>query len=242
MQAGNASYNRITDLAETLPLFPLSGALLLPGCNMPLNIFEPRYLAMVEAALQGERLVGIIQPRFAAPVPGQVVVDVEEEEDGPAIDPDDAPELCEVGCVGRLTAFQESGDGRILINLAGVARFRLLEELSPRDGYRQGRIAVFGDDLADQTEAAKSVDRQGLLTTFRQFLEANEMEADWDGVRQASTEMLVNTLSMMSPYGPPEKQALLEAPDLRTRAETLVAITEIMLAREAPGEDTPSLQ
>ena len=239
MQAGNVSYNRVGDLPLSVPLFPLAGALLLPGCNMPLNVFEPRYLAMVETVLKGDRLIGIVQPRFDPAGAGAGTGDAETAEDG---DEEDAPALCEVGCLGRLTAFQESGDGRILVNLAGVARFRLQEEIAGRDGYRMARIGVFGDDLADQTEAAKAVDRQGLLTAFRQFLEANEMEADWDGVRQASTESLVNTLSMMSPYGPAEKQALLEAPDLRTRSETLVAITEIALAREAPGEDSPSLQ
>ena len=234
MQAGNASYLTPDDVADTVPLFPLAGALLLPGCDMPLNVFEPRYLAMVEAALRGERLIGVVQPRFS---PATKPV-----EDAPSFDEDDAPPLCEIGCVGRLSAFQEAGDGRVLINLAGVARFRLLEEESHEGGYRVGRIAPFADDLADQADQAEAVDREALLTAFRQFLEANEMEADWDGVSRASTESLVNTLSMMSPYGPAEKQALLEAHDLKTRADTLVAITEIQLARAAPGEDSPSLQ
>ena len=223
MKAGNTIYSDLSDLPDTVPLFPLSGALLLPATNMPLNIFEPRYLTMVDNALLGSRLIGMIQPKF----------DVPESDDDPA--------LCDVGCLGRITAFQESGDGRLLINLAGICRFRLLQEVEGEGGYRRGQIAGFGDDLAEDIEAAKAVDREGLLRTFKQFLEANEMEADWEGVSEAGTETLVNTLSMMSPYGPAEKQALLEAPDLKTRAETLVAITEIMLAREA-GDTSGTLQ
>ncbi len=221
MRAGNATYTKLEDLPETVPLFPLSGALLLPAGNMPLNVFEPRYLAMVEDALENDRMIGMIQPRFD----GLTAKPDETDE------PDEHPPLCDVGCMGRITAFQETGDGQLMINLAGVSRFRVMEEGAGVNGYRVARVAGFGDDLGDSTEAAKAVDRDGLLRTFKQFLEANDMEADWDGVREASTETLVNTLSMISPYGPAEKQALLEAPDLKTRAETLVAITEIMLAR-----------
>ena len=225
MKAGNANYTTLSDLPETIPLFPLSGALLLPAGNMPLNIFETRYLTMMEDALKGDRMVGMIQPRF----------DDEESEK------DENPPLCDVGCMGRITAFQESGDGRLIINLSGVSRFRIMEEADLKNGYRQARVAGFPDDLEDSSEAETKVDREGLLKTFKEYLEANEMEADWDGVREASTETLVNTLSMMSPYGPAEKQALLEAPDLKTRAETLVAITEITLARGA-GEASGTLQ
>ena len=224
MKAGNSTYTHISDLPESVPLFPLSGALLLPAGNMPLNIFEPRYLAMIDDAMGAERIIGMIQPQFDG--------DDEKLQTEP---------LCEIGCLGRITAYQESGDGRLMVNLAGISRFRLLDELEEINGYRIGRVAGFADDLLDNEEAAKAVDRDGLLTTFKQFLEANEMEADWDGVREASTESLVNTLSMMSPYGPAEKQALLEAPDLKTRSETLVAITEIMLARET-GDSSGTLQ
>jgi len=223
MKAGNAEYTSLADLPTAVPLFPLSGGLLLPAANMPLNIFEPRYLAMVEDAIDTHRIIAMIQPRF----------DAEEEEDVPA--------LCDVGCLGRITAFQETGDGQLNINLAGVCRFRIVEENSGVNGYRVAVVAAYADDLASNVEAAKAVDRDDLLRTFRRFLEANDMEANWDGVREAGTETLVNTLSIMSPYGPAEKQALLEAPDLKTRAETLVAITEIMLAREA-GEPSGTLQ
>ena len=223
MKAGNTTYSKISDLPETIPLFPLAGALLLPAGNMPLNVFEPRYLSMIEDAMNGERMIGMIQPRFDVPEEAEV------------------PLLCDVGCMGRISAFQETGDGRLMVNLAGVSRFRIMEEGETVNGYRTARVAGFADDLAEDPEAAKAVDRDGLLRTFKQFLEANDMEADWDGVREASTETLVNTLSMMSPYGPAEKQALLEAPDLKTRSETLVAITEIMLARES-GDTSNTLQ
>lgn len=223
MKAGNIIYTDAAGLPDIVPVFPLSGALLLPAGNMPLNIFEPRYLAMIDDALSGERLVGMVQPRFG-----------DDENAGS----NETPALCDVGCLGRVTAYQETGDGRIMVNLAGIARFRVMEEEKEQNGYRRVRYTLFADDLKDNAEAAKQVDRDGLLRTFKLFLEANDMEADWDGVREADTETLVNTLSMMSPYGPPEKQALLEAVDLKTRAETLVAITEIMLARE--GADSSS--
>ena len=223
MKAGNAVYSQLADLPDSVPVFPLPGALLLPAANMPLNIFEPRYLAMIEDAMDTHRLIGMIQPQFDTP---------DDEVD---------PPLCDVGCLGRITAFQETGDGRIIVNLAGVCRFRVMQEVGGVNGYRVAEVAGFGDDLEENVEAARAVDRDGLLRTFKQFLEANDMEADWEGVSEAGTETLVNTLSMMSPYGPAEKQALLEAPDLKTRAETLVAITEIMLAREA-GDTSGTLQ
>lgn len=223
MLAGNKTYSAVGDLPSEVPLFPLAGALLLPAGNMPLNIFEPRYIALFEAALRGDRMVGVIQPK------------PDSDED------DDKPPLCGIGCMGRLTAFQETGDDRMIVNLSGVARFRMEDEIEGRDGYRRARVAPFEEDLGDSSEAEKAVDRDGLLKTFRDFLDANDMEADWDGVREASTQTLVNSLSMMSPFGPIEKQALLEAPDLKTRAETLVAITEIMLAREA-GDGSATMQ
>lgn len=225
MKAGNIEYSNLENLPRQVPLFPLSGAVLLPAGNMPLNIFENRYLKMVEDSLSGDRIIGIIQPQFDPPL--------ENEQN--------LPVLCKVGCIGRITAFQETGDDCIVINLAGICRFTLLEELPETNGYRVGKIEGNLDDLLDSSEAADAVDRDGLLRTFKLFLEANNMETDWDGVREAGTETLVNTLSMMSPYGPAEKQALLEAPDLKTRAETLVAITEVMLARES-GDVAGSLQ
>ncbi|MFD2236458.1 LON peptidase substrate-binding domain-containing protein [Aureimonas populi] len=223
-QAGNRTYASENEVPATIPVFPLEGALLLPGGQMPLNIFEPRYLEMVDDALKGDRVVGIIQPRL----------------DG-ARQPSGEPELCAVGCLGRLTSITETGDGRYLITLHGIARFRVEEEIASRTPYRICRTKIFAADL-DLDSGAEDVDREALLGAFRLYLEANQLEADWDSVVKASNETLVNALSMMSPYGPAEKQALLEAPDLKTRAETLVAITEISLARGNSEDGTRTLQ
>ncbi len=217
MQAGNARYRTSKDLPETVPVFPLSAALLLPGGRMPLNIFEPRYLEMVDHAIAHQRLIGMIQPRL----------------DG-AIRADGEPELCEVGCLGRLTSFAETGDGRYLVSLQGVCRFRVLAEQTTKTPFRQCRITSFVADL-DAEAGAVDVDRTALLKAFRAYLKANDLDADWDSISRAENATLVNALSMMAPYGPAEKQALLEAPDLKTRAETLIAITEFALARD--GQD-----
>lgn len=219
MQAGNAHYRTGKDLPASVPVFPLSAALLLPGSRMPLNIFEPRYLQMVDEAMAGKRLIGMIQPRL----------------DG-AVRADGEPELCEVGCVGRLTSLTETGDGRYLVSLTGVCRFRMTEELTVRTPFRQCRILPFSGDLNE--DQGTGIDRAALLKAFRAYLQANDLEADWEGVSRAENATLVNALSMMSPYGAAEKQALLEAPDLKTRAETLIAITEMALARE--GDEFPS--
>jgi hypothetical protein len=218
VQAGNAFYRKVEDIPGTVPVFPLSGALLLPGGRMPLNIFEPRYLQMVDDMLHGQRLIGMIQPRL----------------DG-AMRADDEPELCEVGCLGRITSFAETGDGRYLISLHGVARFRVKSEQATSKPYRVCTLLPFASDLTESE--GKDVNRTGLLRAFRAYLDANEMEADWESVSRAENATLVNALSMMAPYGPAEKQALLEAPDLKSRAETLIAITEMELARgnEGPG-------
>ena len=213
MQAGNVRYRTKQDIPETVAVFPLTAALLLPGGRMPLNIFEPRYLEMIDHAIGHGRLIGMIQPRL----------------DG-ALRADGEPELCEVGCLGRLTSFAETGDGRYLISLQGVCRFRVREEASVRTPFRQCHIMPFVADLDPEAEAAQ-VDRPALLKAFRAYLKANDLDADWDSVSRAENATLVNALSMMAPYGPAEKQALLEAPDLRTRAETLIAMTEIALAR-----------
>jgi Lon protease-like protein len=214
MQAGNAHYRGKSDLPSVLPVFPLPAALLLPGGRMPLNIFEPRYLQMLDEAITGSRLIGIIQPSL-----------------GGSVRADGEPELCEVGCIGRVISFAESGDGRYLISLQGVCRFRIGQELTAKTPFRQCRIVPFLADL-DEEQTGADVDRPALLKAFRAYLKANDLEADWEGVSRADNAMLVNALSMMAPYGPAEKQALLEAPDLKTRAETLIAITEMAMARD----------
>jgi Lon protease-like protein len=214
VQAGNAHYRRGSDIPNVVPVFPLSAALLLPGGRMPLNIFEPRYLQMIDEAMAGPRLIGMVQPSL----------------DG-AIREDGEPQICEVGCLGRITSLAETGDGRYLIALQGVCRFRVTSELPVKTPFRQCRIVSFGADLREE-QGAGEINRPALLKAFRAYLEANGLDADWESVSRAENAMLVNALSMMAPYGAAEKQALLEAPDLKTRAETLIAITEMALARE----------
>jgi len=218
----NSTYRGPGDLPAVIPVFPLTGALLLPRGQMPLNIFEPRYLVMIDDALRsGQRLIGMIQPDSAA-------------------QSDEHPKLYKIGCIGRLTQFTESGDGRYLIQLTGVARFRVEEELTVATPYRQCRVSYtpFAGDFSPR-EGEDEVDRKALLHALADFLKANNLKADWDGIENAPNEALVNALAMMSPYGSAEKQALLEAPDLKTRAEILVAITEMELAKNAAGGETP---
>jgi Lon protease-like protein len=221
----NAQYRGPIEMPGVIPVFPLPGALLLPRGQMPLNIFEPRYLAMVDDALRdGHRLIGMIQPDVAHA--GST----------------DKPSLYKIGCVGRITQLAESGDGRYLIELTGVARFRIEEELKVATPYRQCRVtyAPFADDFVAR-KGENAVDRAALLAALTDFLKANDLKADWEGIERAPNEALVNALSMMSPYGTAEKQALLEAPDLKTRAEVLIAITEIELAKKNT-EGEPQLQ
>ncbi|MGB9066519.1 MAG: LON peptidase substrate-binding domain-containing protein [Pseudolabrys sp.] len=221
----NAQYRGPIEMPGVIPVFPLPGALLLPRGQMPLNIFEPRYIAMIDDALRdGHRLIGMIQPDVAHTVPA------------------DKPALYKIGCAGRITQLAESGDGRYLIELTGVARFRIEEELKVATSYRQCRVtyAPFADDFTAR-KGENAVDRAALLVALTDFLKANDLKADWEGIEKAPNEALVNALSMMSPYGTPEKQALLEAPDLKTRAEILIAITEIELAKKNT-EGEPQLQ
>ncbi len=217
----NAVYRSAADLPDVIPVFPLPGALLLPRGTMPLNIFEPRYLAMIDDALKGSRLIGMIQPEI----------------DGPS---DVVPALQKVGCAGRITQFAETGDGRCLITLTGVSRFRVLQEQATLTPYRLCEVD-FGSYASDLVARAgeERTNREGVIRALRAFAEAKNLDMEWKGVHAAPTEALVNALAMMSPFGPREKQALLEAPDLPTRAEMLIAITEIELAREDDGSDTP---
>ena len=219
----NAAYAKPGDLADVIAVFPLPGALLLPRGQMPLNIFEPRYVAMIDDALRsGHRLIGMIQPDAAHP------------------GPESKPNLYKIGCVGRITQIAETGDGRYLLQLTGIARFRIEEELRVDTSYRQCRVTYapfIGDFTARKGE--DEVDRKSLLRALSDFLKANDLKADWEGIENAPNEALVNALAMMSPYGSAEKQALLEAPDLKTRAQILVAVTEIELAKKTTGGETP---
>ena len=220
----NAEYRGPGELPEVIPVFPLPGALLLPRGQMPLNIFEPRYLAMVDDCFRdGHRLIGMIQPDVAHSPKNS-----------------DKPKLFRVGCVGRITQLAESGDGRYILELTGVSRFRVVEELEVLTAYRQCKVDFFTfvDDFTARM-GEDEVDREALLTVLADFLKANNLKVDWEGVESAPNEALVNALAMMSPYGPAEKQAMLEAPDLKTRAEILIAVTEMDLAKKRTSGDPP---
>ncbi len=204
-------------LPPVLPIFPLPGALLLPGGQLPLNIFEPRYVAMVRDALAGERLIGMIQPNEEARDIG-------------------AAKVYGTGCAGRITAFSETEDGRYVITLTGLIRFDVARELPPLNEYRRvvPDFARFRRDLEEDTG---EVDRQGFLAVLNGYLEATGIEGNWEAIEDAETESLVTSLAMMCPFGPPEKQALLEALTLPERIETMSTIME--MAMRAPAGDTP---
>ena len=210
----NKAYSNPDQLPATIPVFPLAGALLLPRGDMPLNIFEPRYLAMVDDALRGHRLIGIIQPLPEASESAK------------------APPLFPVGCVGRITQFAEAGDGRVFVVLTGVARFRVVSEVLAMTQYRQCAVDYqpFASDFTPRA-GEEAVDRKAVLAALKLFAKSTNQEVDWKSINEAPNEALVNALSIMSPFGPKEKQALLEAGDLKTRADVLVAITEMELAR-----------
>ncbi len=212
----------IDDLPQILPIFPLSGALLLPRGRLPLNIFEPRYLAMVRDALAAERMIGMVQPTDAA-------------------SPANVPPVYGVGCVGKITAFSETDDGRFLITLTGVCRFRIAQELARVTPYRKilARYDEFAADL-DPVEPPKStVNRERLGPALKGYLELHGLAADWHAIEQAPAETLINALAMICPFAPPEKQALLEAPDVAARADMMVALLEMALAGRHGDPDTP---
>lgn len=217
-------FAHVEDLPATIPVFPLLGALLLPRALLPLHIFEPRYLAMVDAALSRERMIGIIQP---------------EGEGGPTGSPlGRSAALRRVGCIGRLTSFQEVEGARYMIVLTGVARFTPVMETDADQPFRTFRIdaAPFAHDLVTG-HGEEDVDRDRLLDVFKRYLAARQMTTDWQAIAKSTNETLVNALSMAGPFAPSEKQALLEAPSLKERARILVALAEMALA--AGGENGP---
>ncbi|MCH8925508.1 MAG: LON peptidase substrate-binding domain-containing protein [Proteobacteria bacterium] len=204
------------DLPRVVPIFPLPGVLLLPGGRLPLNIFEPRYLAMVRDALSGERTIGMIQPCAEAPDVG-------------------AARVYETGCAGRITAFSETDDGRYLITLTGAIRFDVERELPPIEGYRRV-VADYGRFRGDLEEEASEIDRERFLETLGCYFEANGIEGDWTAIEEAGDAALVTSLAMICPFAAPEKQALLEAMSLPERARTMTAIME--MAVHEPGGAT----
>lgn len=209
-------YRSPADLPELVPLFPLRGAILLPRAALTLNVFEPRYLELVDHALRGERVIGMVQP---APEAG-----ASESPEGKEF------LLRGTGCAGRLTAFTELEGQRMIITLTGIARFDA-KEVNSDFGFRlcQPDFGPYAHDFTPG-HGEEEVDRPELIATLRNYLEVNKLQADWDRINTASTERLVNTLSILSPYGAEEKQALLEARDLKARAEALVALAEMELA------------
>lgn len=201
----------IGELPETVPVFPLEGVLLLPRGQLPLNIFEPRYLQMFEDSLSKGRLLGLVQPY--------------DDEGG-------ADQLQRVGCLGRISSFSETDDGRMVVSLTGVARFAVAEELNVLTPYRQIRADYrpFESDLIADVGSI-DVNREGVLDVLKRYLEANGMQADWPAIESSNNEALVNSLCIISPYGAQEKQAMLEAATLAERAEILIALTEMVLAQ-----------
>jgi Lon protease-like protein len=204
----------LSDLPEEFPVFPLTGALLLPGGRLPLNIFEPRYLAMVEDSLAAGRLFGMVQP------------------DKRLAHGDNGPGLYRTGCLGRISSFSETDDGRFLITLSGLIRFTIVEEVESERGYRRvrGTFNAFADDLAEaepDDENPVEINRPHLLTALRRYFAHAGVEANWDAIDNMPDHALITTLSMACPFDPEEKQALLEARDPTQRAKALLALLEI---------------
>ena len=211
---------RLSDLSEIVPVFPLSGVILLPRAQLPLNIFEPRYLNMIDDAMAGDRLIAMVQTTGGSAV---------------------RPDLARVGCVGKITSFSETGDGRYLITLTGVCRVRLTSEMAVQSPYRQCRVDYtdYEDDLTPDEGDLEGFDRARLVQALTLYLRRRELEIDWDTAEQAPPEPLINSLSIALPFEPASKQLLLEAPTLEARAEALMAVLEIDTAMD-PDDGGPS--
>lgn len=197
---------RTFDLPDAIPVFPLPGALLLPRARLPLHIFEPRYLAMVDDVLKTQdRLIGMVQPCGTRG-------------------------LHLIGCAGRLTGFSETEDGRYMITLSGISRYRLREEIVGFTPYRRYQVSWDGFKK-DQgpAETDQGMQRGQVIDLLRRFLAASGLSTDWDGLREAEDELLINSLAMLCPFEAEDRQALLEAPDLPTRRETLITLMEFAL-------------
>ena len=213
-------FKKAQDLPQVIALFPLDGALLLPHAQLPLQIFEPRYVAMVDDVMAADRIIGMVQTR-------------------PGGDPE-RPGLQPIGCAGKITTFSETNDGRYLITLTGLSRFRIREELTVQTPYRQAQVdfLAFGADLQPPQGEDDGFDRMKLLSALKCYLERRSLDVDWETAKAAPAEALVNSLAMALPFDPPEKQALLEAAQLNERREALVALMEID-AKAPDEEDAP---
>jgi len=193
-----------------MAVFPLPGALLLPRSRLPLHLFEPRYLQMMDDILKTDhRLIGMVQPYEG---------------------PEGADKLHSIGCAGRLTAFSETEDGRYMVTLSGMSRFRIEEEVEGFTPYRRCKVSWdgFGRDLGP-TEKDEAFDREAFMALLERFFTDQGLKTDWESLSDAEDELLINSLSMLCPFEPEDKQALLEAPSLSTRRETLVTLIEFAL-------------
>ncbi len=207
-----------SNLPNTIPVFPLPGALLLPRARLPLQIFEPRYLAMLDDTLKTtDRLIGMIQPRDGGP--------------------NEATALQAIGCAGRLTSFTETDDGRYMVTLSGISRFRILEEIEGFAPYRRCRVSWVGFDRDLGTaEKDPGFDRDRFFDALGRYFDSEGLQTDWESLKEAEDELLVNSLSMLCPFEPEDKQALLEAPSLQTRRETILTLIEFAM-RGGGSED-----
>jgi Lon protease-like protein len=216
-------YRNISDLPAVIPVFPLTGVILLPRTKLPLNIFEPRYLALVDDAMDNYRLIGMIQPRNAG---------TEATKNLP---------LTDVGCVGRITEYKETDDGRYLITLTGIARFQVSGERESKNTFRQvaADYAFFAGDLLSTEDPP--IPRARLLSALKPYLSDRAMQTDWKSIEEAPAETLVDALCMLCPFEPSEKQALLEAPGLKERVDALITLLEIANASAMPSGGSPSI-
>ena len=212
----------VADMPAPIPVFPLEGALLLPGARLPLNIFEPRYLAMVDDALAGHRTIGMIQPKTPE-----------------RTEPDDRPPLHDLGCAGRLVSFEETADGRYLIGLRGLCRFGVGGELDLHNGYRRVRpdYGAWAVDFERRDDAG--IDREKLAGALKSYLAARQLGADWDTIGKTPTEELISIVAMVCPFSPIEKQALLESRTLTERAELIISMLIIDSAGDSAATPAP---
>lgn len=208
---------RLEDLPRILPIFPLPGVLLLPDGKLPLNVFEPRYLALVQDALAWGRIFGMIQPQK------------------PPLEGEDAGPVFATGCAGRITAFSETDDGRLLVTLTGVCRFKLVEEVESNRGYR--RVVADWEPFRHDLEPAPdiSIDRRRLMAALKKFSKMHGLDINWKAIEAASDLALTVSLSMACPFEPPEKQALLECGDAEQRGATLITLLEMAVAEYKGG-------
>ena len=206
-------------LPDVIPVFPLSGVILLPRAHLPLNIFEPRYLAMVRDALAADSVIGMIQPRESSASAAE-------------------PPLFQVGCLGRIVEHEDTPDGRILLALEGLARFKIGEELARTTPYRKAQVSydAFETDGAEASLASPDV-RESLIEALKKYLDLRGLQADWDALSIAPDERLINAMAMICPFEPGEKQALIEAGQLEERADLMIALMDFALqAGHEPGD------